>query len=52
MLVNLPSDKDDSKLVIIKNEPENEDRDDNGYRDGYGDDVAVYKGKAQYLWSS
>ena len=38
MLVNLPSDKDDSKMVIFKSEPENEDRDDDGYRDRYGDD--------------
>ena len=52
MLVDLPSDKEDSKMVIIKSEPENEDRDDDGYRDGYGDDTAVYKDKAQYTWSS
>ena len=52
MLVDLPSDKEDSKMVIIKSEPENEDRDDDGYRDGYGDDTAVYKDKAQYSWSS
>ena len=37
MLVDLPSDKEDSKMVIIKSEPENKDRDDSGYRDGYRD---------------
>ena len=37
MLVDLPSDKEDSKMVIIKSEPENKDRDDGGYRDGYRD---------------
>ena len=35
MLVDLPSDEEDRKIVIIKNEPENKDRDNNGYKDGY-----------------
>ena len=34
-LVDLPSDEEDRKIVIIKNEPENKDRDNNGYKDGY-----------------
>ena len=54
MLVDLPSDEEDSKIVVIKNEPENEYRDNNRYKDGYGDSTAVYEDEegAQFLWSS
>ena len=54
MLVDLLSNEEDSKIVIMKNEPENEDRDKDGYKDGYGDDTAVYKDEeeAQFSWSS
>ena len=54
MLVDLPSDEEDSEIVIVKNEPENEDRDNNGYEDGYRDGTAVYEDEegAQFSWSS
>ena len=54
MLIDLPSDEEDSKIAVIKNEPENEDRDNDGYEDGYGDGTAVYEDEegAQFLWSS
>ena len=54
MLVDLPSDEEDSEIVVVKNEPENEDRDNNGYKDGYRDGTAVYEDEegAQFSWSS
>ena len=54
MLADLPSDKEDSEIVVIKNEPENKDRDNNGYEDGYRDGTAVYEDEegAQFSWSS
>ena len=54
MLIDLPSDEEDSKIVVVKNEPENEDRDNDGYEDGYGDGTAVYEDEEgpQFLWSS
>ena len=54
MLIDLPSDEEDSKIVVIKNEPENKDRDNDGYEDGYGDGTAVYEDEegAQFLWFS
>ena len=42
MVVDLPSDEDDNKLVIAINEPENVYRDEDRYKDAYSsDDVAV-----------
>ena len=54
MLVDLPSNEEDSEIVIVKNEPENEDRDNNGYEDGYRDGTAVFEDEegAQFSWSS
>ena len=54
MLVDLLSDEEDSEIVVIKNEPENKDRDNNGYEDGYGDSTDVYEDEeeAQFSWSS
>ena len=54
MIVDHPSDEEDSEIVVVKNEPENEDRDNDGYEDGYGDGTAVYEDEegAQFLWSS
>ena len=50
MLVNLTSDEEDSEMVVIKNEPENEDMDIDGYGDRYRDNAAVYEDK-EYSWS-
>ena len=54
ILIDLPSDEEDSKIVVIKNELENKDRDNDGYEDGYEDSTAVYEDEeeAQFLWSS
>ena len=54
MLVDIPSDEEDSEIVVVKNKPENKDRDNDGYKDGYRDGTAVYEDEegAQFSWSS
>lgn len=49
MIVDLPLDEKDSEVVIVKNEPENEDE----YKDGYESNVAVCGDEEdiQFLWS-
>ena len=42
MIIDLPSDED-SETDVVKNEPENHYRDDDGYGDADSDDVAGYK---------
>ena len=39
MVVDLPSDKEDSNMVVVKNEPGNED----GYKGWDENDVAIYE---------
>ena len=53
MLVDLPSDEEDSKIVVVKNEPEKKDRNNDGYKDGYRDGTAVYEDEegAEFSWS-
>ena len=41
MVTDLPSDED-SEMDVVKNEPENHYRDDDGYNGADGDDVAGY----------
>ena len=41
MIIDLPSDED-SETDVVKNEPENHYRDDDGYNNVDGDDVAGY----------
>ena len=54
MLVDIPSDEEDSEIVVVKNKPENKDRDNDGYKDGYRDGTAVYEDEegSQFSWSS
>ena len=54
MLVDLPSDEEDSEIVVVKNEPEKKDRNNDGYKEGYRDGTAVYEDEegAQFSWSS
>ena len=42
MVVDLPSDEEDSETDVVKNEPENHYRDNNGYDDADGNNVAGY----------
>ena len=51
MIVDLPSDEEDGNMVIVKNEPGNED----GYKGWDENDVAIYEDyedkATQSLWS-
>ena len=42
MIIDLPSDED-SETDVVKNEPENHYRDDDGYGDADGNDAAGYE---------
>ena len=42
MVVDLPSDEEDSEMDVVKNEPENHYRDDDGYDDVDSNDAAGY----------
>ena len=48
MVIDLPSDEKDSETDVVKNEPENHYRDNDGYDDADGDDAAGYDVGEEY----